>query len=159
MADDFIAVEGADVLADKLGKLSPEVQDAAINEINPYLVNVFKTYPAYRHIKFKDAYGNWFSDAQRKYVMARIREGTIRPGQPHRTQRMAKGWKILGEGRNSLIVNEVPYAAHLMSDTQQARMPAKIGWKQLQAIITERMARIYEKAEVGAKKAIKRLGL
>jgi len=159
MVDDFIAVDGAAELSAKLNKLPEAVQDAVIDEVNPYLVNVLKAYPAYRYISFKQAYGGFFSEKQRKYVMARIREGSIRPGQPNRTQRMARGWKVLGGGRNSLIVNETPYAPYLMSDSQQARMPAKIGWKKLMDVIKNRMKKIQDKADAGAKKAIKRLGL
>ena len=159
MTDEFIAVEGAQELSAALQKLPDAVQDGAVDEINGYLVNVLKTYPSYKHITFKNAYGGWFSDKQRKYVMARIREGSITPGTPHRTQQMARGWKIVGTGRSSIIANETPYATYLMSDTQQARMPEKIGWKKLKDIITERMARIQEKADAGVRKALQKLKL
>jgi hypothetical protein len=65
---DFIGidVEGIPELLEKLDKLPPEARDAAVDEVAPYLVNVFKLYPPYSYVKFKDAYVNWFSEKQRK---------------------------------------------------------------------------------------------
>jgi hypothetical protein len=158
---DFIGldVQGIDNLVEKLENLPPEARDAAVDEVAPYLLNVFKLYPPYTYVKFKDAYGNWFSDKQRKYVMARIREGTIRPGISNRTQSLAQGWKIIGEGGNSLIVNEVTYAVYVMGVGEQARMPKKIGWKTIGAIVRDRMDQIVRRAEAGVSKALRKLGL
>jgi hypothetical protein len=91
--------------------------------------------------------------------MARISEGSIVPGRSNRSQRLAQGWKIIGSGSNSLIVNEVPYAGYVMGDNEQARMPAKIGWKKITDIITDRMDQIIRRADAGIQKAIKKLGL
>lgn len=158
---DFVAIEiaGLDELIEKLGKLPDEVQDEAIEAVNQYMLNVMKQYPPYLHVPFKTAYGGWFSDKQRRYVMARIREGTIRPGTPSRTQQFAQGWDVLGYGRNSMIVNTTPYGPYLVGDTEQARMPQKIGWKKLSTTVKERMTEIVRRADAGVKNAIKKLGL
>ena len=158
---DFIGVDiiGIKELQNKLAELPDEAQDAAAEEIAPYLVNVFKQYPPYTYVRFKAAYGGWFSDRQRKYVMARIREGTIVPGKSSRTQRLAQGWKVIGKGANSLVVNEVPYAGYVMGDDEQARMPRKIGWKTIGGLVRDRMDQIIRRADAGVKKAIRRLGL
>ena len=158
---DFVGIEiaGLDELIEKLGQLPDEVQDEAIEAVNQYMLNVLKAYPPYAHVTFKSAYGGWFSDKQRKYVMARIREGTIRPGQPSRTQQFAQGWDVLGYGRNSIIVNQTPYGPYLVGDTEQARMPQKIGWRKLSDTVKGRMTEIVRRADAGVKNAIKKLGL
>lgn len=158
---DFIGIdtEGTKELVSKLDRLPDVVKDHAIDEVNKYLLNVLKAYPPYRYVPFKTAYGKWFSEKQRRYVMARISEGTITPGMPNRTQRFSQGWKIVGYGQKSVIANETPYGPYLMGDTTQARMPAKIGWKRLKDVINSRMSQIIRKAQAGAKAAIRMLGL
>lgn len=158
---DFVAFEvaGIEELIAKLNALPDDVQDEAIEAVNQYLLNVMRQYPPYAYIKFKQAYGGWFSEKQRKYVMARIQEGTITPGTPSRSQRFAQGWDVLGYGRNSMVVNPTPYGPYLVGDQEQARMPAKIGWKKLGDTIKERMDQIIRRADAGVKNAIKKLGL
>lgn len=158
---DFVGIEiaGLEELIAKLEALPGEVQDEAIEAVNAYILNVLKAYPPYAHVTFKNAYGGWFSDKQRRYVMARIREGTITPGKANRSQQFAREWDVLGYGRNSIIVNQTPYGPYLVGDTEQARMPQKIGWKKLGDTIKERMEQIIRHADIGVKNAIKKLGL
>ena len=158
---DFVGLEaeGIDELMAKLDRLPPEAQDETIEEVNQYLLNVLKAYPPYKHVPFKVAYGKWFSEKQRRYVMARISEGTITPGQPSRTQQFRNNWDVLGYGRNSMIVNDTPYGPYLVGDNEQARMPEKIGWEKLSMTIKDRMSQIIRRAEAGVKNAINKLGL
>lgn len=163
MADNsFIATEviGLTEIQARMKKLIPEAADAGIDEANKYLVEVMREYPTYKYVSRKAAYGQTFvSDKQRRYVMARIREGSITPGKPNRTQEFRRGWKILGRGKNSMIANEVPYGHWLMDNQDQARQPGMVGWKKIEAVIKDKMPRIIEKFDVGVKKAIKKLGL
>ena len=161
MAGEFVGVEiaGLDDLMVKLNKLPDVVQDHAIDEANKYMLNVLKLYPPYRHVTMKQAYGGFISEKQRRYVMARIAEGTIRPGMPNRSQRFASSWKVVGYGRNSIIANETPYGPYLVGDSSQSSMHQKIGWKKLGDTIKQRMTQIISKAEAGVKKAIRILGL
>lgn len=159
MASEFIAIEGAKQIAFDISKLPEEAQDRAADEVNKYLLNIFKLYPSYKYVPFKKAYGGFFSDKQRKYVMAKISEGVIKPGVSQRTQSLAKGWKIIGDGKDSIIANEEKHAAHVMGDGEQARMPKLIGWKTIGKIVEEKQSKIDEKATAGVKKAIKKLGL
>ena len=159
MSDNFIAIEGAEQIALNISRLPDEAQDQAADEVNKYLLNVFRLYPSYKYVPFKKAYGGFFSDKQRKYVMARIKEGTIKPGTSQRTQTLAKGWKIVGKGKTSIIANETSYASRVMGDKGRARMPKMIGWKTLTQIINEKQSKIDKQATVGVKRAIKKLGL
>jgi hypothetical protein len=153
-----IDVSGIEGLQSLLAETPEAVGSAAVDEVNKYLLNVLKTYPPYRHIGFKQAYGGWFSDKQRRYVMARIREGSITPGYAHRSQHMAGGWKVIDKGMSSIIVNEVPYSGYLMGDRTQSRMAGLIGWDRITFIIRERMPQIIRRATAGVKNALKKLG-
>lgn len=162
MADDFIAIDvtGIEEISKKLAKLPDAVADEGTDEANKYLLNVLKTYPPYRYVSRKSAYGQTFvSDKQRKYVMARIREGSITPGRANRTQTFRAGWRIIGAGAKSIIANETPYGKYLMDDQGQARQPGLVGWKKISAITKERINAILKAFDGGVSRAIKHLGL
>ena len=96
-----------------------------------------KHYPPYKYVTRKSAYGQTFqSDKQRRYVMARIADGTIDPGAPHRTGRLQRGWTRIGSGVRTRIVNEEPHALYVMDTQGQARQPAKVGWRKVAEIIS-----------------------
>ena len=161
MSNDFIGVDAAGIeeMVALLSKIPPEARAGAVEAASKYLLNVLKTNPPYAYVPFKKAYGKWFSEKQRKYVMARISEGSIKPGSSHRTQRLSKGWRAIGKGENTLLVNEVPYAKHVVGNESQARMPAKIGWKKTKDTVKSRMSEIIRKANAGVKNALHKLGL
>jgi len=158
MADDFIALEavGIEELRQKFGNWPKIIQDEVIDEVNKYIIKEIKNYPPYSYVTFKRAYGGWFSDKQRKYVMARIREGSIRPGTPNRSGRFGQGWKVIDKGTSSMIVNEVPYGGYLMG-SGQARMHNIIGWKKIPEWISKHMGNIMKAARQGLVDALRRI--
>jgi hypothetical protein len=89
--------------------------------------------------------------------MARISEGSIRPGIANRTQQLAQGWKVIDKGIESIIVNEVPYAGYVMGDGEQARMHTKIGWSTVGGWITKHMSSIVNAARDGLVKAVNKI--
>ena len=96
-----------------------------------------KAYPPYKYVTRKSAYGKTFvSDKQRRYVMAKIREGSIDPGFPHRTGNYQRGWTIINKGVKATITNPVPYAGFVSGDAEQARLNAKVGWRKISDIIS-----------------------
>lgn len=160
--NDFIGIDiqGIPELKAKLAKLPEAAQDDGADSAYEYMINVLRHYPSYRYVSRVEGYGvQWFSERQRRFVMAAINQGYITPGSANRTQAMAHGWKKVGSGRQAFIANEVPYAHYLMGDESQSRHMAKIGWKKLGDVTKERTAAIVEKFDAGVKKAIKRLGL
>jgi len=98
-----IVIDGLEELRGKLDRFPKAAQDGAGNMVSDYVLNVMKEYVPYAYVPFKSAYGDWFSDKQRKYVMARIHEGSIRPGAPSRTQTLRGGWTKMGEGADTLF--------------------------------------------------------
>jgi hypothetical protein len=160
---------GIDIRADEniktlLDKMPGDIQDAATDEVMKYLQRVEQEYPPYQYVTRAQAYPTapagpgWFSDKQRKYVMARIRKGEITPGTPRRTQNFRRGWKIIGKGKDSLLVNEVPYGPYLKDDMQQARHMFLIGWTILSEDIRDRTDKIMLIIGSTAKKVLKQKG-
>lgn len=95
-------------------------------------------YPAYKWIRRRRAYPEvkgWFSEKQRRFVMARIRSGRIDPGYPHRTGRLQRGWVKKGSGYKIMIENQEPYAAVVMGDNTQARQPKLVGWRTVGEVV------------------------
>lgn len=117
-----------------------------------------KHYPGYKHVTRKSAYGKTFvSDAQRGYVMARIRDGTIDPGVPHRTGRVQRGWmmKETRGGYGYTIVNEEPGAYFTMDDKGQANQPALVGWRKVSKVISDNFAGAVRHAKAMADRYLK----
>jgi len=154
-----IVIDGLEELRGKLERFPKEAQDGAGEMVGEYVLNIMREYAPYKYIPFKSAYGGFFSDKQRKYVMASIREGKIKPGGPNRSQGLREGWVKMGEGADMLIVNPVPYAGFVVGDTDQSRMHKKIGWWTVGQRLRDRTGKIEELAKAGVDKAMKKLGL
>ncbi len=161
MSDDFIAFEvtGIDELMREFGNFPHIIQNDVVDGVNKYVVKEIKKYPPYVHIPFKRAYGGWFSDKQRKYVMAKIREGEITPGVSNRSGRFGDGWQVIGYGRNSMIANEVPYGGYLMDDNKRSTMHALIGWDTLTSWIKLHSKGILDSARKALTDALRRRGI
>lgn len=161
MSDDFIGIDitGEDEIARKLKGLPPAAQDAAVDEMSKYLLNVLRLYPPQKYVSRKDAYGvSFFSDKQRRWFFAALKSGEL--SIPYkRSYNLRDNWKQLGRGASSIIVNETSYAKYVMGDKEQSRHEQKVGWKKLGDIVKERMGRVLEKADAGIKRAIKKSGL
>ena len=136
------SVRGVEKLQAFFKKLPAEARKIAAPAVATYLIgddaHGLKHYVGYRYVSRKSAYGQTFSsDKQRRYVMAKIREGEITPGSPRRTNALKRGWayKLQGGGYGASIYNPVPYAGYVMGDATQARQPAKVGWRTMMAVV------------------------
>lgn len=162
MANDFIGIDitGDKELARKLNGLIPEAQDAGVEAASEYLINVLRSYAPYRYVPRAAVYSPaWKSEKQRRFVMAAIRKGLIRI--PHRrTQGLAKGWKVIGKGRKSIIVNETPGAQFVVGSAgQQSRHEQAVGWWRFDEVVQERMPRMIDAAVGALKKVLRKRGL
>lgn len=157
-----IDIEGIRQLQDVLARGPGAVRDRVVPKVAETLINILRNYPPKRRVTRKEAYPNapagpgWFSEKQRRYVMRAIGSGEIKvPYQ--RTQTFAKGWRTIGEGSNTIVVNEVGYAADLVDDQYQSRMAKLIGWEKLSSTIAKHDARLEKVANGEAQRAIKDL--
>ena len=122
-----------------LHNLTRRLRGKAVEWISDWLIgdssHGFKHYVPYRQVTRQAAYGRTFeSDKQRRYVMARIAEGTIDPGFPHRTGRMQRGWVKRGAGVRTTIENTEGYTDYVMG-RGQARLNKMVGWRQVADVI------------------------
>lgn len=157
---DFIGVDvrGMEQVANLLKNLPRVAQDDASQAVAEYMLEIEKAYPPYQYVTRKQAYPptGWQSDKQRRYVMARIREGSITPGSPHRTQAFRNAWRIEDRGVNAFLVNETPYGVHLKDP--RANHMKLIGWTTISEDIEKRQSQILRKAQAAVDKAIRKLG-
>lgn len=157
MAGDFLSIEIPELpaLKKKFNRLHSLYLDEGADEANKYIVRVMKLYEPYRYVPFQ-----FVSEKQRRYVMARISEGTITPGSPHRMQKLAGGWKIIGSGIEGFVANEVPYAPYVQGNrSQQSRHMKAVGWKGIDIRMKERAGEVARRFGIGVQKAIRILGL
>jgi len=118
-----------------------------------------KHYVNYKYVSRKAAYGRTFvSDKQRRYVMARIREGTITPGTPNRTFRMQRGWSVKNSGVKSEITNSEAYTEHVMGTGTQSRHEAKVGWREVAAVVSTNIAGAMRHANAAIREYIESRG-
>lgn len=162
MAGDFIGIdiEGIPEVQAILRKLPKEAQGMITDDVAKYMVDVLRQYPPQKYVSRKDAYPDapagpgWFSEKQRRWFFANLGDLQI----PYkRTQDYARGWRAIGMGPQTLVVNETPHASFLQDDDYQSRMAAKGGWQKLKYIIRDRTARIVKIADAAAQKAIRKL--
>lgn len=140
-----IKVRNAERVKEFISSLPRNLRGLATKAMAEWFVGTgqrgLKRYPAYRYITRRLAYGKTFvSERQRHYVMARIREGTIDPGAPHRTGNYQRGWQIIDKGVRTQIVNNVPYAGFVGGDETQARLNKKVGWRTVSEIVATNIA-------------------
>jgi hypothetical protein len=156
----LIGIDAAQLrhLMDGLERMPEAIQDAAIDEAAPYLVDVLKTYPPPKSITRKMAYGKTFaSDRQRRWFFANLNSGELKI--PYRrTQNLRNSWQIIGEGKDTIIINDSPGAQFTMGDQTQSRHERMVGWETVTRVLADRAKKLGAKLEVGAKKAMKKLG-
>lgn len=163
---DFVGIDivGEEKIAKKLKKLPDEAGDQGVEAANKYIKDVVQLYPPKKYFSRASAYPNapagpgWFSDAQRRYVMARLSSGEI--SIPYgRTQTLRNGWRLLGYGTKQILVNEEPAAVYAHDDSKQAAQMKGAGWKKIGEILKERLQKIVKTFDGGVKRAIKKVKL
>lgn len=141
-----------------LKSLAQNVKRIASEAVAEYLVgdesHGLKHYPPYQHITVKQAYGGFVSDKQRRYVMARINEGSITPGVPHRTGELQRGWEYKAQGSRYAITNSTQYAQYVVGG-QQANMQRLIGWRLVWQNIQDNLKGAYRHAQAQVKAWLK----
>lgn len=130
---------------------------AGMRALTEYLIGTqahgLKHYSPYKYITRKSAYGQTFvSDKQRRYIMARIRKGSIDPGVPHRTGKGQRGWEMVETQRGYTIKNDQPSMYWSMADKGQAALNAKAGWRTVSEAIAANMAGALRSAVAAVKR-------
>jgi hypothetical protein len=119
-----------------------------------------KHYPPYKYVSRKRAYGRtFFSERQRRYVMAQIRAGRIDPGYPHRTGIIQRGWYVRGSGAKATIANDARGVDFVHGDKKQARLNRLVGWRTVSEIAKANMKGAIKAAEQALKEYLKEKGL
>jgi len=102
--------------------------------------------PPYKYVSRAQAYGKvsdapagYFSWAQFRYIMARISDGSIQPGQNNRTHETSQGYGSVETkgGYGASITNSTTGAYYTQSDTGQAAQPALVGWRKISKNIAD----------------------
>jgi hypothetical protein len=137
-------VRGVDKVQAYLKSLPRGVLRVALKAIGTYIIGDGShglSHPdPYRYVSRKRAYGKTFqSDAQRRYVMAKIRSGEITPGTPNRTGMSTSAWTMreTNNGYGLSLRNPTPGAYYTRSDSGQARQPGLVGWRKVSKVVAD----------------------
>lgn len=132
-----IDLEGIDELKMKLAFMQdPRGVAGGLKDAAVHLKGIAAQYPAYKLVTMKQV-GGWKSDKQRKYVMAKIREGSITPGKSRRSGNHAKRWAINTKALSASVSNNNGKYGQYLQGSQQSRMHDLIGWKTVEKIAEE----------------------
>jgi len=95
---------------------------------------------AYKKVSNDGAPAGYFSWEQFRFVMAGIKNGTIRPGVSNRTGATASGWAYRGDPTTrQTIFNTVPASRYTMGNRTQARQPDRVGWRRAIEVVQSNM--------------------
>ena len=136
-------IRGLDSIRQAIDELPRRLRGKALMAGAKYYLKQFKLYPRYKEVSRASAYpevNGFFSDKQRRFVMAGIAAGRIQPGSPHRTQSLKNDWKIQGKGLALSIVNSNPAAVFAYHPIYQARQLGMVGWKNIDVMEEENRA-------------------
>lgn len=131
-------------LGARIAELPRLARKPALRHISDFMRKRFMLYPRYKYVSRRSAYpevNGFFSDKQRKFVMAGIRNGTIQPGSPHRTQSLKNDWRVEEGNRieSIMLVNDNPAAVFAYSPQFQARQLEQVGWKNVDIMTEENL--------------------
>ena len=125
------------------------VKTVASEGVAEYLVgddtHGLKHYPPYRHVPWRSVYGDQFggfaSDAQRKFVMAQIREGKIDPGISSSNGYTRDGWRyrMWQKSTQWTLENDVRHTRWLMGDNEQSKHSQMQGWRKVSRVIADNL--------------------
>ena len=151
MANSFVGIDiqGITTFNERLKRLPKEAKDSGVESANEYIVDIMKVEPPKPTRPFV-----WSNDKQRRYVMAKIREG----GYTGRTQQLRNAWKTVGSGYNQIVANETPYAEFVQGDNQIIGHKSN-NWKTISDNLRDKGKEILKKFEGGVKSALKKLKL
>jgi hypothetical protein len=137
-----------------LKALPNNIKEIAARAVAEYLVgdesHGLKHYPNYAHVPWSQV-GGFVSDKQRRYVMARIREGSIEPGVSSSNGYFRDAWQYKAQGSRYVITNDVGYAKYLVGPGSQSRRAIAQGWRTTVQNISDNMlgAMRHARAEIG----------
>lgn len=151
-------------LTQVISDLPKNLRGPATEEAALYLIGDtnrgLKHYPPYKYVSRMAAYGfTFFSDAQRRLVMAKIRSGEITPGISRRTGETARAWTVLYSGVKTRILNPTRGAYYTADDIGQSRHEAMVGWRRVSSIIASNQNGMSAAADKRAQQEIKARGL
>lgn len=166
MSGEFIGIDvhGLKELQEKFSRLPDAAIDAGTEEANRYIIDYERSkQPSYKYVSMAQA-GYKISPAQIRFFFASgiwesDGEGGVKLNKYKRTQDLASGWKVLGRGKDQIVVNEAPGAKWVKDIRTQSQMMFLRGWTVIQEDVKDRMPEIIRKFEAGVKKAIHKLGL
>ena len=141
----MITIRGADQIMSRIRSLPDETRKQIYEDVGEYGLTVIREYPKQRSVSRAQAYPNapagpgWFSDKQRKYVMAKIRRGDIKV--PYsRTQTLANSWKATATKDDLVFSNMQKYAPYVMGNAAQSNHEKLVGWKKIVDIIDGKLS-------------------
>ena len=140
MANPSIEIQGLEQVISRIKSLPDEGKKQVLTDVAEYSLEVIKEYPPQKFVTRLAAYGKtFFSDKQRRWFFANLREGKISVPY-HRTNGLANSWQAtIGTDQVKFNTN---YAAapYVVGFAAQSRHEAAVGWKKVDEIVDGKLS-------------------
>ena len=157
---DFISldVKGADEIRSRLDQIPAVAASRGVETASQYLAmqlnNYYQAAP-YNYLSWAQggpgSFGGFFSEAQRRFVMASVADGSISIPYP----RMGSDpYHIEGSGWSAKIISDRLSMYYSMSDDGQTRMQALRGWNKISIWLNENLTEIIQAFSLGVQEAM-----
>lgn len=148
-----IAIRGNAEIAAKLERLEPAAAAAGTESAAQLIADRFNRYAtdaAYNYVPYS-AVGGFYSEAQRRFVMASLSNGTMHV--PY-SRKAGDHFSRQGSGINSKVVSDRVSMFYSMADQGQARLQGMRGWGKVSEILDANNADIVRAFDLGVADAI-----
>lgn len=129
-------VLGLEDVASRISSLPEACKDEILTDVGEYGLTIIRQYAPQNYVSRAQAYPDapagpgWFSDKQRKFVMAGLRDGTL--SSPYRrTGGLAASWSFERSGTAGFWASDYPAAPFVMGFAAQSRHEKLVGWKKI----------------------------
>lgn len=166
MAGVELVVTGTDELKrvqNFLQRLPPAARPLILPNLGKRAVKFMQDYEPYKYVSRASAYpdapagAGWFSAKQRRFVMAMLRSGVMKPGTSQRTNTLKNGWTYQVEESSLKITNTVPYAQYVQGDGTQSRHEQSVGWMTVSAKLRKNQQQLMNTLRAAYRTALNRI--
>ena len=138
--DISVEIQGLESVMSRIRRLPDELKNQVLDDVSDYSLEVVREYPPQKYVTRRAAYGQtFFSDKQRKFFFAALRDGRISvPGV--RTGALADAWSVQRNSSGAVFSNTKSYAPYVMGAIGQSRHEKLVGWKKINEIIDRQLS-------------------
>jgi ribosomal protein S7 len=138
-----IEVQGLESLASRIKSLPEEGKRQVFEDVSVYGLEVLRQQESQtpkNYVTRAAAYGKpFFTDKQRRYFFAALRDGSIQVPYSRRN-RIGNGWSVEIAGDFVIFKNSLSWATYVIGFAGQSRHERMVGWRNIQDYVENKLS-------------------